>query len=94
MSSSRRTFRRWRLRRAENALRDAAWRIQKWGFPGVYPSDKERSRNHYYRQIRRVHKLGGEPLCIDYVRDYHVADALPEAYERVRDGWEWVTVRV
>lgn len=75
------TFRRWRLRRAERQLRDEAWRIEEWGMPGVYPSERDKARERFYRMIRRVHRLGGDPSdSIRYTRmEHHIEEALRDA---------------
>jgi len=51
----------WRLRRAERRLRDEMWRVEQWGFEGVYPSEIDKSRERFYRLIRLVDRLGGDP---------------------------------
>ena len=70
--------RRWRLRRAEVRLMDEMWRVEEWGFAGVYPSERERSKQRLYRLIRRVHRLGGDPTSAQRLTstDRYVEEAL------------------
>ncbi len=86
-----------RLRTAERDLRDASYYLDKWGFPDP-PSRQERDKAAYYRLIRRVYELGGEPLdLVPFRREYDVSEALPDVYKRVPSSGldnRWSTVRV
>lgn len=93
-------FRKARLRHAERALKDAVHHYDRWRF-GNTPSQDEDEQKRIYALIRRVEKLGGDAEeCFDavftrYDRDYLLAEAMPEVFERIREDHSnyWYVVR-